>query len=159
MSEIDIFDPSDFFDDGATPSVVAVLPMVSGDRKKARDLVKALVRDEELNLEAEGPSSDDHIRHRLNSPTNRLIAAIDNEVKRLSEALEYDGAEGAENPYEARKSLVELAKALATLRTSYVKDSGSQSSSVNLTVDVGGIFNEALNRARETQVPIREITI
>ena len=119
-------------------------------RDKARDFVKALTRERELDQEALAPSGDEHINSIINDPIKKAISEIEKDNLRLLEKM--DGgtmfeADGV-SPAAARDLYNQNIKLLLEIKKSLVVP--KQSESTNITVDVGSIFGTALEVARKT---------
>ena len=121
-------------------------------RDEARELTKALVREAELDEEALAPSSIAHIETIASKAVKDAIRALEQDnaqlIKRMTSGDMY--ADDGITPTQARQLFKENTKLLAELQTSMAKAKGATSANTSLTVDVGSIFQQALDVARET---------
>jgi len=144
--EIDLYD----FIDDVPPSPRALAKSHDLPRDKARDFVKAITRERELDEEALAPSGDEHINAVINDPIKRAIANIEKDNAKLLEKMDSGNMfeEDGVSPAAARDLYNQNVKLLLEIKKSLVMP--KQTESTNITVDVGNIFGTALQAARQT---------
>ena len=149
----------DFIDD-EPPSPKELAKSHDLPRDKARDFIKALTREKELDLEALAPSGDEHINAIINDPIKRAIGELEKDnvflIEKMANADDAAAAmTGGLSASAARDLYNQNIKLLLEIKKSLVMP--KQSESTNITVDIGGIFGRALAAAKETAVQEAEL--
>ena len=128
------------------------------ERERQRAIVQNYTRELELDEEARAPSGDDHLLKVLNSPIKSAIKAIEKDNEKLRDRIENGGIfeEDGVTPQIARDLLHKNIKSLTELRNSLAK-SPSGDTKVGLEINLGGVFSDALERARETEVDAKVV--
>lgn len=137
-----------------TPELPEIRKTYNLPREEARSFVQHLVRQSELDEEAYMPSSDDHLLKQTQGPLLRQIKRLEEDNLRLEDELEDADATTTNTPEMIRRAIKENTRLLLDIRKELTAATKDNSTNVGLTVDVGSIFNEALNRAREVDAEI-----
>lgn len=124
-------------------------------REQARELTKALIREQELDEEALAPSSVEHLETKTSRALNEAITALEEDnaqlIKKMKEGDMF--SEDGITPAQARQLFKENTKLLTELQTSLTKSKAANQANggTSLSIDLGGVFQEALSLARETE--------
>jgi hypothetical protein len=150
VAEEDEFDPEDLIDDPDAPtSVPQVITQYNVERSDARKFMQTLVRAKELDEEAAMPSGDEHLLKQTQAPLLAQIKRLNQDNIDLQNELEDADCTTEMTPKMIRDAIRDNTRLILDIRkelNSRVEPSGP---SGGITIDVGSIFNEALNRARE----------
>jgi len=126
---------------------------IDAPRDKAREITAALVRQQELDDEAMAPSSSEHLDRVINRPLLRAMRILEEDNEKLLERMKSGDAfpEDGVTPAEARKLFGQNTKTLLELKNS-VRAKGTDSTTTSINLDIGSVFQEALQLARDTEV-------
>jgi hypothetical protein len=116
------------------------------DRKKARSLVQNIVREKELDIEATLPSGDQHLSKLINRPIADAIRHLEDRNKTLIEMLANNTYMSDLTPQEISKELTVNMETLLNIKKSITP---KESSGASLTLDLGSVFKQAADSARE----------
>lgn len=129
------------------------------ERDKAREFVAALTRERELDLEAGSVSGDEHLARIINNPLLKAIKQIEEDNERLTEIMNSPqkmfGNNGESTPEEARQHFKDNIKMLSDLKSTLAKTTSDKGGG-GVTIDIGNIFNNALEAARNAskEIPV-----
>ena len=150
--EVAVLDLDDFLESDAPPPTLAVIQKEKGvKRDKAREIAQALIRQQELDAEAYAPSGEDHLNRIINEPILKSIHVLAEDNLKLLERMK-DGdcyADDGITPHEARKMFRENTKLLLDMKSALVKPLAASGGTTSIHMDLGDIFNTALNAARD----------
>ena len=122
-------------------------------RSEAREFVKALQRERELDKAAE-TYSDDHLINETKGILLSEIKRLTQDNIELQEELEHADATTEMTPEMIRTAMKQNSRLLLEIRKELVSSIPEDTSKTQggITIDIGNIFQEALGRAREISI-------
>jgi phage-related protein len=126
------------------------------DRSEARQFIQALVKNKELDEEAYMPSEDEHLLKQTRAPLLAEIRRLTKDNQDLAEQLVDADPTTQMTPQMIRNAMKENTTLLLSIRKELqaAMPKPEAATQVGISVDVGNIFNEALQRAKEATIDV-----
>ena len=145
--------PANLFEDGPLPTVPELVQDKGLKRDEAREVLQALRKAQEADLEA-SISAEDHLNKLINLPLKEEIDRITMQNRKLALELHEANSTTERTPQEIEALIAENTKQLLNIKRALAESrkAEGQAGGTNLTIDLGSIFHDALSGAREVSI-------